>query len=90
MAPAPRPVSFRRFGRGAPAGPPTLDGVSQTLMSAAMAMQAAEVAPTARQVAACEEARAQFREVMERWAAFRNEGGDRKSKPGPVQEEMRP
>jgi hypothetical protein len=32
-----------------------------------MAMQGAEVAPTARQIAACEEARAQFEEVMRLW-----------------------
>jgi len=36
-----------------------------------MAMQGADVAPTTRQIAACEEARAQFQEVMRRWAALR-------------------
>jgi hypothetical protein len=36
-------------------------------MAAAMSMQAADVAPTARQIAAVEQARAQFKEVMARW-----------------------
>jgi len=68
LAPAPRPSgSGRFFGFAAPSGPPTLDGVSRTMMSAAMAMQGADVAPTKRQIAACDEARAQFLEVMSRW-----------------------
>ncbi|MGW8265528.1 MAG: dihydroxy-acid dehydratase domain-containing protein, partial [Longimicrobiales bacterium] len=72
LAPAPESSGFggRRFRRAAPSGPPTLNGVSQELMSAAMAMQEAEVAPTARQVAACEEARSRFEEVMARWHAL--------------------
>jgi len=61
------------FRRAAPSGPPTLDGVSQELISAAMAMQEAEVAPTARQVAACDEARSRFQEVMGRWHALEAE-----------------
>ncbi len=36
-------------------------------MNAAMAMQAADVAPTMRQIAACDAARAQFEEVMPHW-----------------------
>jgi len=71
LAPKPRPAGAGRFfGGGAPAGPPTLNGVSQSLMSAAMAMQEAEVAPTARQIAACDTARAQLLEVMGRWKAL--------------------
>jgi hypothetical protein len=42
-----------------------------TLARAAMAMQEAEVGPTERQVGACDAARAQFQEVMERWNALR-------------------
>ena len=73
LAPQPRPAGPGRFfGGGAPAGPPTLNGVSQSLMSAAMAMQEAEAAPTARQIAACEAARAQLQEVMRRWNAVRS------------------
>ena len=52
LAPAPRPRSFAFFRRGAPSGPPTLNGAGDAMMAAAMAMQEAEVAPTARQVAA--------------------------------------
>jgi hypothetical protein len=78
LAPRPRPAGpGRGFGGGAPAGPPTLNGVSQGLMGAAMAMQEAEVAPTARQVAACETARAQLQAVMQRWNALRSQGGAR-------------
>jgi len=71
LAPAPRPQTSRRFRGGGPAGPPTLQSVSQAMMSAAMSMQGADVAPTARQVAACEAAEAQFLEVTRRWIALR-------------------
>jgi photosystem II stability/assembly factor-like uncharacterized protein len=72
LAPAPRPRERRRpFGPQPPAGPPTLDGVSESLIRAAMSMQEAEVGPTEKQVAACEAARAQLREVMQRWNALR-------------------
>ncbi len=78
LAPRPRPAGSGRFGGGgAPAGPPTLNGASQTLMSAAMAMQEAETAPTARQIAACDAARAQLKDVMQRWNALRTRSGDR-------------
>ena len=72
LAPRPRPAGpGRGFGGGAPTGPPTLDGVSLSLMSAAMSMQEAEVAPTARQIAACDAARALMQDVMKTWAALR-------------------
>jgi hypothetical protein len=41
------------------------------MMNAAMTMQEAEAAPTARQVAACDAARAQYQDVMRRWAAVK-------------------
>ena len=73
IAPPPsRPV--RRFGSQAPATP-TLQSVQTSLMAAAMSMQAADVTPTARQIAAVEQARAQFKDVMARWQQLR----DRKS-----------
>ena len=62
------------FGGGQPAGPPTLFSVSNTLMAAAMAMQGADVAPTASQVAACDRARAQSAEVLARWTALKTTG----------------
>jgi photosystem II stability/assembly factor-like uncharacterized protein len=72
LAPAPRPGGSGRFFRfAAPTGPPTLDGVSRTMMNAAMAMQGADVGPTMRQIAACDEARAQFERVMQRWNALK-------------------
>jgi hypothetical protein len=70
LAPPPRAAGFGR-GFGAPDGPPTLASLSQTMMAAAMSMQDADVAPTARQIAACDSARAMSREVMERWNALR-------------------
>lgn len=39
------------------------------MMSAAMAMQAAEMAPTSREIAACTAARAQSATVMGKWNA---------------------
>ncbi|MBI2408151.1 MAG: glycoside hydrolase [Gemmatimonadetes bacterium] len=74
IAPAPtRGGRGRGFGGrfGAPAGPATLASASGTLMSAAMAMQGAEVAPTARQVAACASATKQLDDVMKRWTALK-------------------
>ncbi len=71
LAPAPRPSGRRRFRRRAPAGPPTLNGASERLMRAAMAIQAAEVGATERQVAEIEKARAQATDVMQRWKALR-------------------
>jgi hypothetical protein len=78
LAPRPRAAAPGRFfGVGAPDGPPTLNGVSQSLLNAAMSMQEAEVALTARQVAACEAAQSQLLEVMQRWNALRFRGGAR-------------
>jgi hypothetical protein len=77
LAPAPQPRSFRRFRRGAPSGPPTLASLSEAMMDAAMAMQAADVAPTMRMIAACDAARAQFEELMPRWNALKTTVGRR-------------
>ncbi|MFI5213862.1 MAG: hypothetical protein ACHQU8_04925, partial [Gemmatimonadales bacterium] len=54
-----------------PAGPPTLESASAALLAAAMAMQNADLAPTAAQVAACDRARAAAAPVMARWARLR-------------------
>ncbi len=56
-------------GRGGGRGntPATLDSASAAMMAAAMAMQQADVAPTARDVAACADARRQSTAVMARW-----------------------
>jgi hypothetical protein len=73
LAPAPRPRAGRGF-RSVPAGPPTLEGVSQALLAAAMAMESADVAPTAAQVAGCARARAQSAAVMARWTRLKTTG----------------
>ena len=62
----------RRGGGGATA--PTLESASVALMSAAMAMQGADVAPTLVQEAACDRARAQGAEVMTKWTALKTAG----------------
>jgi hypothetical protein len=62
-----------RGGRGgtAPAGPATLEGVSAAMLAAAMAMQNAEVAPTANEVAACARARSEWSAALARWTALK-------------------
>jgi photosystem II stability/assembly factor-like uncharacterized protein len=47
--------------------PPTLKSVGNDLMAAAMAMQGADIAPTANQIAACRRASASYRAVLARW-----------------------
>ena len=42
-------------------------------MTAAMAMQGADIAPTANQIAACARARATYREVLAKWSALEKE-----------------
>ena len=60
-----------RGGRGgAAAASPTLESVSTTMMAAAMAMQGADEALTAREVAACADARRQAATVMARWTTL--------------------
>jgi len=78
LAPAPRPGAGgggRGFFRSAaPSGPPTLETVSQAMMRAAMSMQEADVAPTARQVQECAAARNEFRDIMRKWSALKDGG----------------
>src|SRR4029453_10719677 len=65
-----------RLIRRRPGGPatPSLEALSNTLQAAAMAMQAAEAAPTAVQIAGADAARAQAKPVMARWAAVQGKG----------------
>jgi hypothetical protein len=59
-----------RGGRGAePAS--SLESVSAALMAAAMAMQSADVAPTARDVATCANARRNSATVMAQWTKLK-------------------
>jgi hypothetical protein len=73
-APAAHPAAFPGFGPPAPAGPPTLESVTDALVAAEVAMQGADVTPTAREAAACEHARVQFQEVRARWTALKTRG----------------
>jgi photosystem II stability/assembly factor-like uncharacterized protein len=61
-----------RGGAGAGATPPaTLDGVSNALHAAALAMQGADVAPTANQLAAAAKAEQAYVAIMARWTALK-------------------
>jgi photosystem II stability/assembly factor-like uncharacterized protein len=77
---APAPVVGRGGGAGgrrggaAPAGPATLESVSTAMMSAAMAMQSADVAPTANAVAGCSKARTLSSETLAKWNRLRTSG----------------
>jgi len=71
IAPPPTRGTRPGFGlRQAPTGPPTLESVRAAMMAAAMAMQEADVAPTARQVDAVRKAREQYTDVMARWSGL--------------------
>jgi hypothetical protein len=75
---APPPTRGPRPGFGqrqAPSGPPTLESVRAAMMAAAMSMQDADVAPTARQIDAVAKARAQYKDVMARWNALAAQHG---------------
>jgi hypothetical protein len=71
---SPRPAGPPRLGQAAPPPSPTLEGASNTALAAAMAMQDADVAPTAAQVAACARARAQVNAVLARWRRLQGQG----------------
>jgi hypothetical protein len=83
LAPAPAGGRGGRGGRGGFGGgrggpgantPPGLEAVSNAMIQAAMAMQTADVAPTAGQIAAVAKARADAADVLRRWNAFRTTG----------------
>ena len=57
--------------RGGAAAAPTLEAVTNSLVAAAMAMQGADIAPTAAEVAACTGARSQSRDVLARWGTLK-------------------
>jgi hypothetical protein len=75
---APPQAGGRRGGRGggrgrggAPQGPPTLETASNAMIAAAMAMQGADVTPTASEVAACTRAREMATATIRRWTTLR-------------------
>jgi photosystem II stability/assembly factor-like uncharacterized protein len=64
-----------RGGRGGgPPAPPNLESASNAMIAAAMAMQNADVTPTASQVDAVARARTQSADVMRQWNALRGPG----------------
>ena len=75
IAPPPARGGGRRggFGRrgGAGGATVTLNGASDALLAAAMAMQSADVAPTAAEIAAADRAKTQASDVMARWSSLR-------------------
>ncbi len=60
----------QRRGRNDTAAPATLTSVGDDLMAAAMAMQGADNAPTANQIAACARARTRYRAVLAQWSSI--------------------
>jgi len=76
LAPAPGAnAGRRRFGRrGRTEGAPTLSSAGEQLLGAAMAMQGADVTPTANEVAACGRAATEEGEAMRRWNTLAGPG----------------
>jgi len=70
IAPPASRTARRGLGPAQPVTAPTLQSVQMSLLTAAMSMQNADVAITARQIDAVEKARAQYKEVMARWSAI--------------------
>jgi photosystem II stability/assembly factor-like uncharacterized protein len=62
------------FGGGGGAAPLNLETASNAMMAAAMAMQGADVAPTAGQVSTAAKARSDAQPVMRSWAALKTSG----------------
>jgi photosystem II stability/assembly factor-like uncharacterized protein len=56
---------------GAPPGPPTLTGVTNSLNDAMMALQDADTAPTETQVAACNHAKEQLQVLLPKWETLK-------------------
>jgi photosystem II stability/assembly factor-like uncharacterized protein len=74
---APASASGRRrpaFGGGGGAAPLNLETASNAMMAAAMAMQGADVAPTAGQVATATKARADAAPLIRSWMALKTSG----------------
>ena len=51
--------------------PQTLESIADASLAAAMAMQSADVAPTAAQIAACRHAHSQLTEILARWTVIK-------------------
>jgi hypothetical protein len=77
IAPAQAPPSGGGGGRGGfgapeePAPAPTLANIAGQLVSAAMPMQSAEMAPTAAQLEGCQKQQAAYTSLMAKWTAIK-------------------
>ena len=71
---SPVPAPRRGFGAPAPTGPPTLSGAASAMMTAVMAMQGADVAPTAKEIAACDRGVEQYHVASQHWTALKTTG----------------
>jgi len=65
---------FGGFGRGGGRPAITLNGASTSALAASLAMQSAEMAPTAAQIAACARAREQANAALARWNVMKTNG----------------
>jgi photosystem II stability/assembly factor-like uncharacterized protein len=81
LAPAPAATSANAGRRTAPDTQPTLESASNALLAAAMAMQGADVTPTAEQVAACSRAKEAAGMVLARWEKLRTSAAASNAKP---------
>jgi len=78
IAPAAVPPAAGGGGRGGfgaqdntPAPPPTLTNIGAQMVSSVMALQGAEMAPTAAQLDACHKQEAAYTSLMAKWAALK-------------------
>jgi photosystem II stability/assembly factor-like uncharacterized protein len=71
-APAPAPApGFGGFSPEPPSGPASLSNIAGQLVASVMGMQAAEMRPTATELAACKKQAANFAAVMSQWSALK-------------------
>jgi photosystem II stability/assembly factor-like uncharacterized protein len=59
------------FGAAEPAAPPTLGNIGGQMVAAVMAMQSAEMPPTAAQLQACSQQAAAYTALMAKWTALK-------------------
>jgi hypothetical protein len=82
---APQPAGAGRGGGtgspSAPASPATLTDISGRLVGSLMAMQAAEIAPTAAKLDACAKQQAVYATLMAKWTVLMARARERRGKP---------
>jgi photosystem II stability/assembly factor-like uncharacterized protein len=70
-APTPAPPGAAGAAGGAPGNASNLVTIGPAMVAAAMAMQGAEMQPTAAQLKACQERQAEFAAIMAKWTALK-------------------